>query len=110
MDSLEITLSVPDRARADVLVTNDRIYYRFATPDTLDQGDLPGLKGDTPAMLDRIAKACTADGNLIPPEELKITVKTDDTLLHTISESALREIVGILQEIDEVFLFLRGFA
>lgn len=42
MQRYTLMISVRDKARADIAVSADRIYYRFATADTVDEGDIPG--------------------------------------------------------------------
>lgn len=43
VDRLTVMLSVPDVGRADVAMTADKTYYRFATDDSIEDGELPGL-------------------------------------------------------------------
>ena len=40
MQRYTLMISVRDKARADIAVSADRIYYRFATADTVDEGDI----------------------------------------------------------------------
>lgn len=44
MSRLTFMFSNPGCIRADVAMTEDKTYYRFATEDSIEEGELPGLK------------------------------------------------------------------
>lgn len=44
IDRLTFMLAYADKARADVTLTADHCYYRFMTEDSLEDGELPGLR------------------------------------------------------------------
>ena len=57
MQRYTLMISVRDKARADIAVSADRIYYRFATADTVDEGDIPGPGEQLDLLVARLADA-----------------------------------------------------
>lgn len=108
MSEFQISLQVADCARADVLVTTTRVYYRFATEDTLDSGESPvGNNGEQ--LIALLNDAASLGGEPIPESEVSVMVENANGRQNTLSEKGLRKIVDILGDVDEAFGFLRGF-
>ena len=108
---LTIMMRVDDLARADVALTPDRIYYRFATEESIEDGELPGAKEDFDKLADDLLTAATAKDDERPLSEgVKVTIFVDNRISDIkISEESLRRLVGCLRHTAEEFAFLGGF-
>ncbi len=108
---LTIMMGVADMARADVALTPDRIYYRFATDESIEDGELPGAKDDFATLADELLTAATAkEGERQLSDGVKVTIFVDNRLSDIkISEESLRRLVGRLRQVAEEFAFLGGF-
>lgn len=108
---LTIMLGVSDTARADIALTADRIYYRFATDESIEDGELPAAKEDFATLAARIvAKAEAEAEEALLPDDVRVTLFVDNRLHRaTVSEKSLRRMVDELCGIAEEFMFLRGF-
>lgn len=108
---LTLMLCVSDMARADIALTADRIYYRFATDESIEDGELPASKENFTSLAERIvssAKGAENESVLLP--EVKVNVFVDNRRRDmTVSEESLRRMVDELCGIAEEFMFLRGF-
>ena len=63
---LTVMMRVADVARADIALTPDRIYYRFATDDSIEDGELPASKEDFGALAARLNECAVARENECP--------------------------------------------
>lgn len=108
---LTIMMGVADIARADVALTPDRIYYRFATDESIEDGELPGAKEDFGTITDDLLTAVSAKDDEQPLSEgVKVTIFVDNHLSGIkVSEESLRRLVGRLRQVAEEFAFLGGF-
>lgn len=114
IDSVTITFSVENTARADVMLTNSRVYYRFATVDTCEEGEMPC--SETEDIIDKIADSIN-DGNDEPmPQDVKCVVSFNhnDSAKTTFDNNSItlasyNAIINILSRIGDEFMFVRGF-
>lgn len=108
---LTIMMGVADLAHADVALTPDRIYYRFATDESIEDGELPGTKEDFDKLADDLLSAATAkDDERQLSDGVKVTIFVDNRISDIkISEDSLRRLVGCLRQTAEEFAFLGGF-
>ena len=104
-------VAVSDTARADIALTPERIYYRFATDESIEDGELPAAKDDFTALAGRILSDVTARGNEKElAAELRLTVFVDNRKRDiAVSEESLRRMVEELRAVADEFTFLRGF-
>ena len=103
-------MRVDDRARADIALTAERTYYRFATDSSIEDGDLSPIEDfdSTVAQIVEGAKALEGEKNL--SDEVKVQIFINNRLdSNTISEQSLRRIVNALEPLAAEFAFLRGF-
>lgn len=108
---LTIMLRVDDSARADMALTPERIYYRFATDDSIEDGELPPAKKDFDALQHDLITAATAlpDERKLGPE-VKVEIFVQNRLQPiSVSEQSLRRLVAALGAIADEFAFLGGF-
>lgn len=113
-NSITITFSVKETARADVLFTNSRAYYRFATIDTCEEGEIPC--NNTLDIFDRIISALTShDAEPMPHDVMcSVTISNEDSQTikynnNSISQSAYNSLINIISQICTEFMFIRGF-
>ena len=112
--SFSITLSVENTARADVMLTSSRAYYRFATIDTCEEGDIP--YENIVEVFDKIGQALDSNDSKPMPSDVKciISITNDDNSNNeynnqNISLSAYNNLINILSRISDEFMFIRGF-
>lgn len=112
--SISITLSVENTARADVMLTDSRAYYRFATIDTCEEGEIPCK--NIPDVLDKINLALNTHATEPMPQDVKyiVTIAIDNNNQfkydnNNISLLAYRSLINILSQINDEFIFIRGF-
>ena len=114
INSFSITLSVENTARADVMLTSSRAYYRFATIDTCEEGDMP--YENAVEVFDKINQALSTTDSEPMPIDVKCIIsiinkdktKTDYNN-QNISLSAYNSLINILSRISDEFMFIRGF-
>ena len=108
---LTLMIRLDDTARADIALTADRTYYRFATDSSIEDGELAA-----PADFGRVvadvmaASASDLDHETALPTDMKVQIFVDNRL-HSAAytEQSLRRIVEVLTDLAEEFTFLRGF-
>ena len=108
---LTLMVRAADTARADIALTPDRIYYRFATDESIEDGELPGTKEEFDSFCCRLLDSVAAREAETPlADEIKLSIFTDN---HTtdikVSEQSLRRMVNELKAIADEFAFLGGF-
>lgn len=108
---LTIMMGVADMARADIALTPDRIYYRFATDESIEDGELPGPKDNFGRLTgDLLATAKAGEGERPLSDGVKVTVFVDNRLSDIkFSEESLRRLVHSLRHVAEEFAFIGGF-
>ncbi len=108
---LTIMMRVADTARADIALTPERIYYRFATDETIEDGELPAPKEDFVTLASGIVDEVEAkDGETPLGSDVKVEIYVDNRVSGiTVSEQSLRRLVNRLKGVAEEFAFLGGF-
>lgn len=104
-------MAVADMARADIALTPERIYYRFATDESIEDGELPAAKEDFGALAAKILSSAEARADESPlGDGVKVTVFVDNRVTDIkFSEQSLKRMVSDLRNIAEEFAFLAGF-
>lgn len=111
LGNLTLMLRVADAARADIALTPDRVYYRFATDESIEDGELPGLKDGFAEFAGRVLDELAARENETAlADEIKVSVFINNRVSQQkISEQSLRRLVDALKETADEFAFLNGF-
>lgn len=99
---------VPDRARCDILVENGRVYYRFATADTMDEGMCPVAPELYGVMCCELEKALTVSDST-PADGIVAAAAVDGMRCGALSEDALALVVNAIAMTDGSLGFIRGF-
>lgn len=114
ISTISISLSVENVARADVLLTTTRAYYRFATIDTCEEGDMP--YGNACDVFNKIEQAIATHSTTQMPQDVKcvITITNDDDSKNNYNNSNIslysyNSLINILSRINDEFMFIRGF-
>ena len=112
--TLTISLSVENVARADIQFNSSRIYYRFATIDTCEDGAIP--YNDTDNTIAQITQLLTCSDEESMPNDVvcKISISLNNDIISTfnnsnISRAAYNSLINILSRISDEFIFIRGF-
>ncbi len=113
-ESIYITIAVDNTARADVLLTSSRAYYRFATTDTCEEGEMPYC--NSAEIFDSINQTLSTNEQEPMPHDVKCIVtitsngnnktKYDN---ENISLTAYNLLINTLSRISDEFMFVRGF-
>lgn len=101
---------VSDIARADIAMTPNRTYYRFATDSCVDQGEIRAIQDFERFAEDFFIQAEPKAGEASLPEDVKIRIFSENRIVnvnHT--EESLKRIVELLIPLSEEFIFLKGF-
>lgn len=103
-------LMAADTARADIALTADRTYYRFATETSIEQGELKPVP-DFGGVAERLLAAAMPGDNESPlSAEVRMQLFADNRLqqiAHT--EQSLKRVVDELEAVACEFAFLKGF-
>lgn len=106
-------ISVRDKARADIAISADRIYYRFATDDTADEGDLPGPGEELDLFAARLSEAFRPGEGETPITDADFSAKLflDNKLQSgfALTPESIRRGTTLLRSRDDAFAFLLGF-
>lgn len=108
---LTVMMRVADVARADIALTPDRIYYRFATDDSIEDGELPASKEDFGALAARLNECAVARENECQlKQDVGLSLFVDNRICDVkASEESLRRLVCELRRVADEFAFLAGF-
>lgn len=109
---LTIMMQACDIARADMALTPDRIYYRFYTEESIEDGELPPSKENFDDLSRRILSAAVAsEGEKALSSDIKVTIFIENRLADIqVSEESLRRLIDELRYTADEFSFLGGFS
>ncbi len=103
-------MRVEDRARADLALTPERTYYRFATDSSIEDGDLPAIADFETAATALLEAVKGADDEKPLTGDMKVQIFVNNRLDNSlITEQSLRRLVSSLEPHAAEFAFLRGF-
>lgn len=107
---LTIMLRVADVARADIMLVPERVYYRFATEDSLEDGELAAVPDFEAVTAELVEAAKGAEGEKPLSDGMLTQVFVNNRLCtDAVSEQSLRRMVDRLLPIAAEFQFLHGF-
>ena len=112
VDRLSFMLSVPDLARADIAMTPEKTYYRFMTEDSLEDGELPGLKEDFETLVNRALsgfKAGVGVSSPTDPVKLNLFINNRKVEPEILNNSTLAGFIDVMKCAYAEFAFLGGF-
>ncbi len=100
-----------DTARADIALTQERTYYRFATDSSIEDGELAPVTEDFEQTAGRLIEAASAHDSEAPlPDDIRVQIFTDNRLRNiSVSEQSLARLTDALIGLAPEFAFLQGF-
>lgn len=112
INRISFMFSVENRARADVMLSSDRTYYRFATEDSMEEGELPG----NPEHFDEFARelldvfrAGVGVNASTDPVHFTLFVNNTRVTPEVLNNDTLRRFICRMARYADEFAFLRGF-
>lgn len=107
---ITLMIKVEDTARADIALTPERSYYRFATDSSIEDGELAAV-ADFQATAESIIAAAKPLNNETPlSDDVKLQLFVDNVLNREApSEQSLSRIISIADGLFPEFSFLNGF-
>lgn len=110
MNRLAVMMRVDDTARADISLTAQETYYRFATDDSIEDGRLAPAESFE-ALAEEVVEASRAlEGEHPLAPEVKMQIFADSRILQdAYSEESLRRVINKLSGLSPEFSFLHGF-
>ena len=111
--TISILFSVPDTARAEILITAKRIYYQFSTYDTCEKGDF--YFANSNLLISEIESILLDNSSRIMPTDVICNISIDNESKsikynnHNITHLSFNSIINKLVLTCDEFLFLRGF-
>lgn len=111
MKRLTLMLRADDTVRADIALTPERTYYRFATDSSIEDGELGPVPGDFDSVANRVLEAAAArEGERPVGAEMRVQVFADNRLCPTpVSEESVGRLADELAALVPEFAFVRGF-
>lgn len=103
-------LRVDDRAHASIALTPDRSYYRFATDDSIEDGELAPVSDFASTALRIADAALPQEGETPLSDGVRMQVFVNNVLMQQKpTEQSLRRVVNLLAPLQAEFSFLDGF-
>lgn len=111
MKRLTLMLRADDTARADIALTPDRTYYRFATDSSIEDGELGPVGGDFDCVAAGLLEASAArEGEKPLDADMRVQIFEDNRLLPTpVSEESVGRLADALAALAPEFTFVQGF-
>jgi len=110
INRITIMVRVDDTARADLALTPERSYYRFATDSSIEDGELAAV-ADFSATAAAIVDAYMPGNDETPlPADLRMQLFVNNRLAsETPTEQSLTRILDTIIPLHPEFNFLTGF-
>lgn len=105
-----VMMRVDDTARADISLTPDRSYYRFATDSSIEDGQLAPIAGFEQVAQAVVEAAKPREGETPLGPDMRMQLFVNNVLAPgQPTEQALRRVVDALAPLTPEFAFLQGF-
>jgi hypothetical protein len=110
MKRLTIMMRVDDTARADIALTEDRTYYRFATDSSIEDGELAAIDNFEDTLQQLLAAAEARQGERPLPDDMRVQIFIDNRISsNDVSEQSLARLIDCLTPLAAEFAFVSGF-
>lgn len=110
INRLTLMMKVEDTARADIALTPDRTYYRFATDSSIEDGELGAVGNFETLTAELIDAAMPQDGETLLPADVKLQLFVNNRLApERPTEQSLKRILKVIVPVFPEFSFLEGF-
>ena len=105
-----VMMRIDDTARADISLTPDRSYYRFATDSSIEDGQLAPIAGFEHVAQAVVDAARPLEGERPLPSDLRFQLFVNNVLTPAgATEESLSRVVEVLSPLTPEFSFLQGF-
>lgn len=110
INRITLMIKVEDVARADIMLTPERTYYRFATDASIEDGELAAV-GDFDGVASKLIDAAMPLDNERPlPEDVKLQLFVNNRLSpEKPTEESLRRVINTVAPLSPEFSFVEGF-
>ena len=97
-DNRRITflLAYGDEGRVDVMFSPEKTYYRIDFPETLEDGELPGLHEQYESFKDKIQSAFYGESEDTAPVRFKFFINNVAATPKSLNHASLQRFVNIL--------------
>lgn len=103
-------LKVDDTARADLALTPERTYYRFATDSSIEDGELKAVENFDVLAAEIIDAAIPLEGEQPLSSQVKLQMFVNNRLSpEKPTEQSLRRLLRVIVPLSPEFSFLEGF-
>lgn len=101
---------VADTARADIAITPERTYYRFATDSSLEDGELRAIEHYDEIAAQIIDAAIPKDGECTLSSDLRMQLFVNNRIApEKPTEQSLERLINIISDLFPEFEFLQSF-
>lgn len=108
--SVTVMLKVEDIARADLMLSPTRTYYRFATDSSIEDGELAAVGNLEAVAAELNAAGEGREGETPLSGDVKLQLFINNRVIDCRpTEASLKRTVEILAPLAPEFAFLRGF-
>ncbi|MFG6386067.1 MAG: hypothetical protein K1V80_06305 [Muribaculaceae bacterium] len=110
INRITLMIKVEDVARADIMITPERTYYRFATDASIEDGELAAVENFNNVVSKLIDAAIPLDDERPLPENVKLQVFVNNRLSpEKPTEESLRRVINAVAPLSPEFSFIEGF-
>lgn len=110
INRITLMMRVEDTARADLALTPDRTYYRFATDSSIEDGELAAVENFAAVAAEIIDDAMPREGESPLATEVRLQLFVNNRLSpEAPTEQSLRRVVRTVTPLAAEFSFLQGF-
>lgn len=107
---LALMVRVSDDARADIALTPDRSYYRIATDDSIEDGELHAVKDFENAARAVVEAYTPLPGDAALGAEMRVQLFVNNRLqTPPATEGSLQRLIAAVAPLMPEFEFLYGF-
>lgn len=101
---------VADTARADIALTSERTYYRFATDTSIEDGELRAIDNYERIVAQIVDAALPREGETALPSDIRMQLFVNNRInAERPTEQSLDRLLDILSVLFPEFSFLQGF-
>ncbi len=110
INRITLMMRVEDTARADIALTAERSYYRFATDSSIEDGELGAVADFTATAAAIIDAAMPHDDEMPLPDSVRFQLFVNNRIApEAATEQSLRRVIGVVSPLWPEFSFLEGF-
>ena len=112
-ERISFMMRIADTAAAHATLSPDKTYYSFATPDSVEEGELAAADPDFDAFCTRLLNCFNAGVSTpqsIDPVRFQVFVNNRAMVPVILSPDTLQAFIDVLSRAQDEFAFLDGFA